>query len=298
MNKYIIDTDIGDDIDDAFAIAYAIKAGLPVVGITTVFRNTIRRAKMAKMLLKTLGCPDITVCAGIDFPVNAPIIALENDYYAPDGSFIPCQYISQMDSEHYDEQHAVDYIIDTVRANPGDVTLILIGPQTNIAAALEKAPDILEDIKEIVMMGGKYYESDMAEWNILCDPEAAATVFESGVPIRAVGLDVTMQCKLEGEAMKTFQENSAGICTLISQLMESWFQHYKFASPVLHDPLTIGVLLKDYVAFEQQKVKVVTDKTHYGTTLLQGTAQAQIGKNVESAEFMSDFIHVICGEQA
>ena len=95
-----------------------------------------------------------------------------------------------MENAKIEEKNGVDFLLDTVRANPYNITVLAIGPFTNLAAAAERAPETFGKIKRILIMGGDY-TSNVPEWNILCDPEAADKVFRSGVPIRAVGFDVT-----------------------------------------------------------------------------------------------------------
>ena len=297
MGKIIIDTDLGDDIDDAFAIAYAVKSGLEIAGITTVFRNAHARAEMAAKLLRTLGRSDIPVHAGLDMPRRAPIIARANDRYEADGRFIPCQYDASMSGEPYAELSAVDYLIETIRREPDNVTVLLIGPETNMAAAIEKAPDVVGKVKEVVVMGGQFFGEPVPEWNILCDPEAAAIVFSSGIPIRAVGLDVTMQCRLSGDQLERLRMDSAETSTLLCSLMDRWFAHYRFETPVLHDPVSFGVLLVDYVDFVNQAVQVGTELDgDYGATKLQvGAHPVCLAKTVRQRAFLDDFIAVLCG---
>lgn len=293
--KIIIDTDIGDDIDDAFAIAYAIKSGLQIEGITTVFRNSKKRAQMAKALLRTYKREDIAICAGIDAPLVAPIMARENDRFTNDGEFIPCQYQGIMDLEEYDSRHAIDFIIEKVAEFPNEIILIPIGPLTNIAMAIRKAPKVMTNLKGITLMGG-YFTKAQAEWNILCDPEAARIVFSSDIPIRAVGLDVTLQCPLDRSVLEELKAASVKSTELLFQMMGQWFAHYQFDCPVLHDPLTIGTIVSDqFVVFEEKPVLVELGEARYGiTSLLEdtlawGSRKHEIAVSVDSKSYLRDF---------
>jgi len=293
--KIIIDTDIGDDIDDAFAIAYAVKSGLQVEGITTVFRNAKKRAKMAKALLRAYGREDIPVCAGIDTPLVAPILARENDHFTENGEFIPCQYGAEMDSEVVDKRHAVDFIIEKVEAFPNEITLIPIGPLTNIAVAIRRAPEVMKKLKGITLMGG-YFTKETPEWNILCDPEAARIVFSSDIPLRAVGLDVTLKCRLEKPMLEEMKAASGNSNRLILKMMEQWFAHYRFDCPVLHDPLTVGTIVSDrFVVFEDKAVLVELDKEKYGVTSVLksteafGSRKVQAAVSVDAESYLKDF---------
>jgi purine nucleosidase len=294
----IIDTDIGDDIDDAFALAFAANSEeLEIVGVTTVFKNSDKRARMCAALFNSLGNPNIPIYAGIDKPLAAPFINRANDRWTDTGEFIPCQYLPEFDDFSYEKQPAVDFLIEAIRKSPGQITLVPIGPLTNIAAAFRKAPDIIGIVKEIVLMGG-CFEREFSEWNILCDPEAAKIVFTSGASVKAVGLDVTMRCKLNDSLMAEFRELSSQSCKLITTLMNKWFAHYQFDHPVLHDPLTIGTLVSGgLVEFTRAQVTVPLDKEHYGRTVVlddtvspsDNKADMWIATDVDEKRFLSLF---------
>jgi len=297
--RIIIDTDIGDDIDDAFAIAYAVKSGLLIEGITTVFRNSEKRAKIAKALLRTFGREDITVCAGTDTPLVAPVRAMDKDSYSADGKFIPCQYRDEMDSEVFDERHAVDFIIEKANEFPGEITLVAIGPLTNVALAIRKAPDIIKKLKGITVMGG-YFTCNKPEWNILCDPEAARIVFSSDIPLRAVGLDVTLKCRLEKPLLEKLRTASDSSSELLFSMMDQWFRHYEFECPVLHDPLTIGTIVcNSFVIFEEQPVLVMLDRDQYGITAVKedtaeyGCRKIWVAVSVDPDSYLNDFIRKV-----
>lgn len=296
--KIIIDTDIGDDIDDAFAISYAIKSRLDLMGITTVFRNAARRAKIASALVNALGAKGIPVCAGTDTPLVAPILARENDHYDNEGAYIPCQYAPEMDGETYSPTHAVDFLIEKVNQFPGEITLIPIGPLTNVALAIRKAPEAMKKLKGITLMGG-VFEKSFAEWNILCDPEAARIVFTSGIPLRAVSLDVTMQCRLEKPLLEKMKALSGGAVKLLCAMMDKWFAHYQFECPVLHDPLTVGTIVGGFVEFERKPVLVELNRERYGYTTVQtepggfGVSEISTSVRVDSAAYLADFMHKV-----
>lgn len=295
-NKIIIDTDIGDDIDDAFAIALAVNSPeIEVVGITTVFRNTKKRANICSALLSSLNTYNIPVYAGIDNPLVASIIARQNDYFDTNGEFIPCQYDKSMNNYSYHKENGIDYIIDEVNKYPGEITIVPIGPLTNLAVAIRKQPEIIEKIKEIVLMGG-YYTKDIPEWNILCDPEAARIVFTSGINVKAVGLDVTLKCKLDVDHLERLKKFSSNGCRILCTMMEKWFNHYKFECPVLHDPLTIGTLInKELVNFEDKTILIALDDNNYGKTLVSNNtiknkaSKIKVAINVDNVKFLDLF---------
>eukprot|EP01035_Chromulina_nebulosa_P014143 gene14143-18721_t len=191
--KIIIDTDPGQD--DAVAILLALGSSeLEVVGITAVAGNVPLKLTQnnARKICELAGRPDIRVFAGADRPLKRKPVSAEHVHGAT-GLNGPELFEPTMPLE---TQHGVDFIIETLRGDPkGSVTLCALGPLTNIATALTRAPDIAANIREIVLMGGGYFEAGnitpAAEFNIYVDPEAAEIVFKSGVPITMITLDLT-----------------------------------------------------------------------------------------------------------
>ncbi|MFM2355507.1 MAG: hypothetical protein RLZZ528_1243, partial [Pseudomonadota bacterium] len=179
--KIIIDTDPGQD--DAVAILLALASPeLDLLGITAVAGNVplALTAKNARVVCELAGRTDIPVFAGCDAPLRRPLVTAEHVHGKTglDGIALPDPTMSLQD------RHAVDFIIETLRAEAaGTVTLCPLGPLTNIAAAMQRAPEIVPRIAEIVLMGGGYFEggniTPAAEFNIYVDPEAADIVFRS-----------------------------------------------------------------------------------------------------------------------
>lgn len=293
--KIIIDTDIGDDIDDALAIAFALNSPeVDVIGITTVFRNTDARAKIAVNLLNLAG-KNIPVYAGC----SQPIINRE------DALQIPCQYSDDMNRFTYNKDtHAVDYIINTVMESDGDITLVPIGPLTNIGMAILKCPEIKTKLKEIVLMGGCFY-SHYNEWNIFCDPEAAKIVFESGIPLKAIGLDVTLKCRLSENDLNIIDSSTSPVTKLLSELIRRWRNTTK-SLPILHDPLAVCAVFNDDIfKMKNEKITVEIKGEHtrgitFNKTGLNWSANNEIvdshvkvAKNVDAEAFVKLFIRRI-----
>ncbi|RAP77713.1 nucleoside hydrolase [Paenibacillus montanisoli] len=293
--KIIIDTDIGDDIDDALAIAFALESPeLEIIGITTVFKNVTARAKIAVNLLEKAGRADIPVYAGIGSPILNKV----------DLSEIPNQYSEEKEghAEGF-KTTAIDFIIDTVMKSDGDITLVPIGPLTNIAIAILKEPELKHRVKEIVMMGGCFY-SHLSEWNIRCDPEAARIVFESGIPIKAVGLDVTVKCILTKENMDRLLTSHKQSADYIPELIARWQKvtdHY----PMMHDPLAICAVFDDRILEMQQDEIVVetqgefTRGATYNKSALywRGNADQSVikaAKNVDAEAFIKLYMDRVC----
>ena len=248
--KIIIDTDPGQD--DAAAIMLALGSPeLDILGITTVAGNVplSRTSTNARIILEFCSRPEVKVFAGADKPIARPLITAEH-VHGKTGLDGPELHEPTMPLQ---EQHAVDFIIETLRREPsGTVTLCTLGPLTNVALALEKAPDIAGCVRELVMMGGGFFEggniTPAAEFNIYVDPEAAATVFKSGIPIVMMPLDVTHKVlTLKSRVEKLRAIGSRPAIALVEML--DFFERFdieKYGSDggPLHDPTTIAYLLK------------------------------------------------------
>lgn len=247
--KIIIDTDIGDDIDDALAISLAVNSPeIDLVGVTTVFKNTAARARLAKKVLEMLGRAETPVYMGCAQPLINKV----------DDKEIPNQYSEDMDGiEVNTDMDAVDYIIEIVMKSDGDISIVPIGPLTNIALAIIKKPEIKNKIKSIVMMGGAYY-FPYNEYNIECDPEAARIVFESGIQIKAVGLDVTLKCQLTQQDVERIEHPHNEITQFLSDLIGRWTKINDYL-PILHDPLAIcAVFDKELLEFNEERIVIET----------------------------------------
>lgn len=253
LKKVILDTDIGDDIDDSFALLLLLESHkFNCLGVTTVFRNSLKRAKMAKQLIRSLGY-DIKVYRGIDDPLKQNIDHLiskeikEKEKYDEDGKYIFPQYDKSMENEKVEDENAVDFIIRMIHLYPHEVTLIPIGPLTNIASAIKKDPTIVPLIKEIRLMGA-CLNLNFVERNIFCDPDAAKIVFSSNInKIVAVTINVTSLTSLTEEEVNSLKNNNSKAIKLVYEAMMKWFKHYEFSSPVMHDPLTVASLIDESI---------------------------------------------------
>lgn len=247
--KIIIDTDPGQD--DAVAILLALAAPeIDVLGITCVAGNVPLELteRNARKICELARRPDIPVFAGCDRPMAHKLVTAEHVHGKTglDGPPLPDPRMELQ------PQHAVDFLIDTLREAPEkSITLCPIGPLTNIAAALQKAPDIAPRIAQIVLMGGAYFEvgniTPAAEFNIYVDPEAAKIVFGAGVPLVVMPLDVTHKALVTEARNTAFRQ----IGPVIGAQLAGWtefferFDKEKYGSEgaPLHDPCTIAWLL-------------------------------------------------------
>ena len=247
--KIIIDTDPGQD--DAVAILLALASPeLEVLGITCVAGNVPLHytERNARIICELAGRTEIKVFAGCDRPMKRTLVTAEyvHGKTGLDGITLPDPVMPLQD------QHAVDFLIETLRAEPaGSVTLVPIGPLTNIATAMVRAPDIIGRIAEIVLMGGAYFEvgnvTPTAEFNIFVDPEAAAIVFGAGVKLVVVPLDVTHKALTTRPRIEAFRALPGKIGSTVASWTDFFerfdLQKYGSEGAPLHDPCTIAWLL-------------------------------------------------------
>jgi purine nucleosidase len=239
--RIIIDCDPG--VDDAVAIllAFAAPEAVEIVAITTVIGNVSLPMTTANALrIRDLaGRADVPIHAGCARPIMAPR-ERRGSVHGGDGLGDiglpgPASALA--------EGHAVDVLIDRIRAEPGGITLCPIGPMTNIAMALVKAPDIAPLIREIVFMGGAAFRpgntTPAAEFNFSIDPHAAQIVLTAGVPMTMFGLDVTGQAVITKPWMETLEAGAGPVGRAAIAMMRS----YGFGDPCLHDPCVIAHLI-------------------------------------------------------
>lgn len=264
--KILIDTDIGDDIDDAFAIYMAMKFEYEIVGITTCFLHAEQRARLTKKLLKAFGCgyEQVPVYAGHSTPIDTRRESYPMCQYTPDLECLEYQ------PDSIDPDEAVNFIMDCCEKYWEELTVVAIGPFTNIAKALEKDPHIFDQIGQFVIMGGAYFKQ-YADWNVICDVPAADMMFKNIPNIHAIGADVTHKTWLEGnekQKIVNYNGNNAA-ARLVSELYRSWCDaHDKSARTALHDPLAIYYASHPEICeMAKQRIVVLTDGFARGMTL-------------------------------
>jgi inosine-uridine nucleoside N-ribohydrolase len=242
----LIDTDMGGDVDDAIALALALNSPeLNVAAITTVYIANEWRANLTRNMLKVFGREDIPVSKGAE----KPLIGWWDDCKTPNKT----RDFGTIDNKPLPV--ACDFIIETAEKYD-NLVVAAIGPLTNVALAIAKAPYILDKIR-IVMMGGQINRAH-PEWNIVCDPEAARIVFESGADITMVGLDVTNRCSFTGEDIEYVKGTGNARTNLLGEMMDTFCEKFGYL-PILHDPLAIASLIwKDILTFERKKILIET----------------------------------------
>jgi purine nucleosidase len=248
--KIIIDTDPGQDDAVAILLALASPEEIEVLGITAVAGNVplALTESNARRICELAGRPDVKVFAGCDRPMGRVLVTAEHVHGETglNGPTLPDPTMPLQD------QHGVDFIIETLRSEPiGTVTLCPLGPLTNIATAFERAPDIVERVKQIVLMGGAYFEvgniTPAAEFNIYVDPQAADIVFKSGANIVVMPLDVTHKALVTTSRNDAFRAVGNRVGIAVAEMTDFFerFDKEKYGSEgaPLHDPCVTAYLI-------------------------------------------------------
>jgi purine nucleosidase len=291
----LLDTDIGSDIDDAVALAYLLKqTRCELVGITTVTGDPDQRAMLADALCRSAGRVDIPIHVGAEQPLFVPPRQKAVQQYEALTEDWPHRIYTK-------ENTAIQFLRDTIRSQPGELTLLTIGPLTNIALLFMLDPEIPGMLKQLVMMGGRYQtrgnDGALLEWNILCDPHAAAKVFASPVPrLVAVGLDVTLQCRMDAEECRRRFAAAGGPLTLTAAMAEVWFRHT--SAITFHDPLAAALIFQPALCnTEDSHVKVELHNPHLmGLTYRRNeleSAPHQLAASVDPDAFFTHYYSIV-----
>ncbi|MEM7269563.1 MAG: nucleoside hydrolase [Pseudomonadota bacterium] len=289
--KIIIDTDPGQDDAVAMLLAFA-SPELEVIGVTAVAGNVplALTEVNALKICELAGRVDVPVYSGCAKPISRALVTAEHVHGKTglDGADLPDPTMTLQDA------HAVDFIIETIRAEPpGAITLCPLGPLTNVATAIERAPDIAERIREIVLMGGGYFEqgniTPSAEFNIYVDPEAAKVVFGAGVPLTVIPLDCTHQALTTQPRLDAFRALGTPVGDTVAELTDFFErfdkEKYGSAGAPLHDPCVIAYLLRPDL-FEGRHVNVEVE-TESALTLGATVADWwRVSKREPNATFM------------
>jgi purine nucleosidase len=314
MTHIILDTDLamgalGSEIDDGFALALAhAEAGIELDLITTVNGNTdVESATLLSVeLAARLGCSEVPIYQGAAAPLTRP-----NRYRGA-----PAETRAEFGHHAPRPGYAAVEIVDHVLAHPGEITLVAVGPLTNVAAALSLSPRLASSVREIVIMGGVFlgqtHSTGMpGEFNIWTDPEAAEAVLHSGAPLRFVGLDVTLQVRLTREHARQLTEGGGRFGEFAGQFTTAWIDHMASRMPddpvhadscAMHDPLAVAVVARpELVTWADAHVQVVTGEglaRGVMVTDLLGSVDApepncQVATAVDVEAFLSYFLSTI-----
>ena len=250
--KVIIDTDPGDDIDDVLAIAYLIKSNkFELIGVTTSFKDTDKRARIIKKMLKLANLSHIPVFAGYGQPLVKPI---------PESQEIN-QYTSDLDSYEYKpdgyEEDAIDFIISSCERYKDELVIVGVAPLCNLSRALIKNKNALHLINNTFIMGG-CFNSDYPEWNLYCDSDSAKYVFEHAKNLCSVGVEITSNTHLSLDDTHILENsNDTEFDIYVGQLVKMWRKTHDNHVPCLHDVLALMMVEDDGLCeYDYKKVSV------------------------------------------
>ena len=256
--KILLDTDIGSDIDDAIALAYLIsQPACQLLGVTTVSGEAEKRAMMASAICKAAGKEGIPIYPGNE----APILTPQLQPVAKQAAVLD-KWPHETKFPMYDH---IEFMRKTIYENPNEVTLLAIGPMTNVALLFASDPEIPALLKELVLMCGIFTYghigaySCLSEWNARCDPYATAIVYRAPVKrIRSIGLDVTTQVTLSKKEI--ISQFSAEVLKPILDFSGIWFEDSKMIT--FHDPLAAATIFDDSICkFTSGHVEVELDSS-------------------------------------
>ncbi len=301
MLPAILDTDIGTDVDDAVALSLCLRSPeIDLVGITTVYGDTNLRAGIALKLLQLAGRKDISVAVGI----KKPLLREREVWWAGhEGEGILTPEDKQLTPI---PQSAVDFINERVLAQPEEITLITIGPLTNIATAIIKEPKIISAIKKMIIMGGvvrlgdNAWELPFVEHNIKSDPEAARIVFNSGIPITLVPLDVTMKAPLHRQDIDRLTRVNTPLTNALVILINRWLKFINRDYCHLHDPLAVATAFKPELVTTRPVKILLENRGEYttGMTIALPVKKEETGVevcvNVNAPGFLDFLLQRLC----
>jgi purine nucleosidase len=253
----ILDTDIGSDIDDAVCLAYLLRQpACDLLGVTTVTGDTAQRAALAEVVCAAAGRTDVPVHAG----ASGPLLIGSGQPHVP-------QYDAIKDRPHrqdFPPNTALAFLRETIRSRPGEITLLAIGPMTNLGLLFAADPAIPSLLKQLVLMCGVFTAGNghgpgAREWNALCDPVATAITYRARPPqFTSVGLEVTTKCVLEANECRRRFTEAGGPLGIVAEMAEVWFRHGA-RHITFHDPLAGAILFRpDLCDYAEGEVTVET----------------------------------------
>ena len=276
--KVIFDTDIGDDIDDAYALGFLLRSPeVQVVGVTTAFEDTHLRARLATRFLDSAGRRDVPVYEGPKTAGKAHFSQSKWAEGSPDRTY----------------PDAIEFMLNTIRRDPGQITLVAVAPLTNVGALIARDPKTFGKLKRVVIMGGSVAhgygakEQPDAEWNIVNDVPAAKALFGSGVPLYMMPLDST-QIQLDLTRQGELFGKQTGLSKALEELTAEWSAAGNRKSPTLFDAVAAAYAVKPEVCPTTPMRIEIDDKGF--TRRVDGTANANVCMHSTAGSFFDVFM--------
>jgi len=285
----LLDTDIGSDIDDALCLSYLLaEPRCELVGVTTVTGEAAARAGLADALCRLAGRQDVPVHSGCE----RPVFIEQKQPYAPQA-----EVLSRWPHRNeFEPCAAVEFLRRTIRSRPGQITLLTIGPLTNVGLLFALDPETAGMLRRLVMMGGCYFEPGRREWNTSGDPTASELVFRAGVPeVVAYGLDVTLRCRMP--AAECRRRVRGGPLDMVADMAEVWFRRQDRIT--FHDPLAAACLFEPGIC-RTERGRVCVDLKPgdtFGVTLFEGDEAGphRVACDVDAERFFERYFAVAAG---
>jgi inosine-uridine nucleoside N-ribohydrolase len=287
--KVLLDTDIGSDIDDAVCLAYLLaQPECELLGITTVSGEPERRAMLASALCNVAGI-QIPIFPGVE----APLLGPQRQSRAPQAAVLP----RWAHASAFAPGQAIEFMRQTIRAHPGEVTLLAIGPMTNVALLFAVDPEIPALLNRLVLMCGVFTNQlpqvGPLEWNAICDPHAAAMVYRAGVAVhRSVGLDVT--CQVTMDVREVRERFSAELLQPVLDFAEVWFRERPRIT--FHDPLAAATIFDEQICVCERgtvDVELASERLGGLTHWTRGEdGQHEVALEVDGARFFQHYFSV------
>ena len=285
----LFDTDIGSDIDDALCLTYLLmQPKCDLLGITTVSGDPVTRAKLASCICRRINRDNIPIHPG----AALPFIGVQDQLAVPQAAAL--EHWSHR--QDFEVNSAIPFLRDTIRSRPGEITLLAVGPMTNIGMLFALYPDIPKMLKSVVLMCGSFFDTDKPrrnEWNAKCDYTATDVVFRSAARnLVSVGLDVSMQCSISGDEAR--QKIRGGVLDPVADMASVWLS----AAPgiTFHDPLTAAFMFEPSLC-QTKRGNVSVDTTGEalgGITEFKENSRGRhkVASTVDSRRFLDHYFSV------
>jgi purine nucleosidase len=292
----ILDTDIGTDVDDILALTLMARSPeINLIGVTTVYGDTRLRAKMARFVCEQLDRRDVVIAHGESDTLGGQKVW----WGGHEGEGIPGLDQVTIDGS----RGGVEFLLDSAREHRGKLDLFTIGPLTNIGLAIQTDPSFASSIHHLYLMGGAYW-SEQPEHNIKSDPEASDIVFRSGIPMTAVGLDVTTQVLLRQDGMDAISAKLGDLGDVLSQQFRRWIDfmaEHGIASrdndaTNPHDPMAVLAAIRpDLFGFEHCDVEIDLEGDTIGRTRLMSceSGRVKVAREIDAAAAEREMIRMI-----
>lgn len=288
MIKILLDTDIGTDVDDAVCLAYLLAhPECELVGITTVTGEADKRASLASVLCTAAG-----KTAPIYPGYEVPMVGEQRQTIAQQSAALP----NWPHQTEFPQGQAIDFIRQTIRANPAEVVLLAVGPMTNLGRLFTADPGVASLLKGLVLMGGifkdNYPDKERVEWNVSGDPAATEIVYRTPVALhRSLGLEVTEQVGLSDD--DTRRQFTAPLLRPVLDFAEIWFEQF-YPAITFHDPLAAATIL-DPTLCQYRRGRVTIDQnktwlTHFAPE--NNPAPHEVAVSVEVGRYFDHFFSV------